>query len=359
MSTSKRWSRTGGWAVGAAFAAILTVGILLGSGVWSAASASTTLSPNNAEKDASCKVGDAHRNPAFDPVNHYVYVPNPESSNISVLKAPCTVVATISTGFGSEPGAAAFDPSSDDVWVTDYALSEVYVISGTKIIYTFNGLGPYTWLDGPRAIAYDPVDPEEEVGCMVVANYLADNVTLLCSAQSGVYFGFGSYPTGTGPFAISYDPLLNYMLVANYGSGNVTLLEPTTNLFQTLVYEGSITTGSEPVAIAYDPTQGCDYIANLGSNDVTRWCEILAPYAQTNISGFDQPTSLTWSQAKLAVYVTNWGSGGLWAIGGSTGKSIVQKISSVAGIEGSTYDTATNDLYVTNDITNSVYVYST
>ncbi len=354
MAKSKRGDRRTRWALGTLVALGIAVGMAVSPGFWTAATARSAWSIETAGKDASCTVGDAHRNPAYDPVNHYVYVPNPDSSNISVIKAPCTVVATISTGPGSEPSAAAFDPTTDYVWVTDYALDVVYVISGTKIVSTHAGF------TGPRAIAFDPGSPLG-LGCMIVADYLADGVTVICSGVSEVgrfFDNLGSFPTGSGPFAIAYDPVLNYLLVANYGSANVTVFEPANNEFGPLVTVGNSPTGSEPVGMAFDPVRGCVYIANLGSNDVTWWCNLGAGNSGT-ITGFDEPTSVTWSQAKLAVYVTNWGSGGLWAVGGLYGTSIVQKVQSVPGIEGSTYDTATNDLYVTNDETNTVYVYST
>lgn len=355
LARRTNWGRRVGWTLTATIAVAISVGLAASAGVWAAGSSGHAAPLAAPPKDASCTVGAAHRNPAFDPINHYVYVPNPDSSNISVLAAPCTVVATISTPAGSEPGAAAFDPSTDDVWVTDYALNQVYVISGTKIIYTVVSSG-LTYLDGPRAIAFDPGSPNY-FGCMIVANYLSDNVTVVCYEPASGFFGLGQFSTGSEPIAIAYDPVLNYLAVANYGGKSVTLLEPNDDDFQPLIYAGNVSSGgSDPDGIAYDPAKGCLYIANFGSNDVTQWC---AFGTSDTIKGFDQPTSVTWSQAKLAVYVTNWGSGGLWAVGGEFGISVVQKISSVPGIEGSTYDSANNDIYVTNDDTDTVYVYAT
>ena len=355
MAKRANWGRRAKWALAGAIAVAISVSLAVSAGVWAAETSSHAGPLTVPPKDVSCTVGAAHRNPAYDPVNHYVYVPNPDSSNISVLKAPCTVVATISTPAGSEPGAAAFDPAANYVWVTDYALNQVYVISGTTIIYTAVSAG-LTYLDGPRAIAFDPGSPED-LGCMIVANSLSNNVSVLCYETESGFFGLGGYSTGSEPFAIAYDPVVNDLAVANYGSKSLTLLEPSDNDFQPLIYAGNVSSGgSEPDGIAFDPTEGCLYIANYGSNDVTQWCGV---GESGTIKGFDEPTSVTWSQAKLAVYVTNWGSGGLWAVGGDFGNSIVQKISSVPGIEGSTYDSANNDLYVTNDDTNTVYVYST
>ena len=50
-----------------------------------------------------CSVGSEPWQPGYDPVSHEVYVPNFDSSSVTVLKGTCTVAATIKLPSGSFP----------------------------------------------------------------------------------------------------------------------------------------------------------------------------------------------------------------------------------------------------------------
>lgn len=82
---------------------------------WTAASA----------HDANCVVGSHAVFPVYDPVNHYVYVSNQFSGNVSVVKSVGSVLATLSLPPRAEPLGGAFDPVNDRVFVTDYTLNQV------------------------------------------------------------------------------------------------------------------------------------------------------------------------------------------------------------------------------------------
>jgi DNA-binding beta-propeller fold protein YncE len=255
------------------------------------------------------------------------------------VKAPCTVAATIklpASSSGTYPVAAAFDPQNNYVFVTDADANAVYVISGTKIVTTLHGF------DGPEALVYDPC-----ATYMIVTNFASDNLTTVFNTTTRQ-----SIPVGMGPDGIGYDAQNSELVVANYYGGNVTLIDACS-----LVREGNVGVGSNPEGVAYDPAFGLTYLTNFGSGNVTVLYDG-GVYDRTG--GFDEPSSATWSQAKLAVYVTNYGSGKLWAIGGTSPYYLtVQKISIAKGIDGSTYDDANNDIYVTDSSTGILYVYST
>jgi DNA-binding beta-propeller fold protein YncE len=342
MQKVTRWKGRRGWAVGVAIAAVFVVGVLVSPGVWSAVSAQASGAINSSAKVAKCRVGGGPADPAYDPVNHEIYVPNHTSNNISVVKAPCTVAATIKLPSGSEPTAAAFDPANNYVYVTDPYFDTVYVLDGTKLVTTLHGFVE------PEAIAYDPC----RAG-MIVANFGGDNLTSI--AGTSVY---GSYAVGLGPDGIDYY-VLNYdpsqeLVVTNYYSGNATLLDACD-----LLNEGSVGVGTNPYGGAYAPVYGFDFVPNFGSGNVTTLS--VGKFGVTSgfplINGFNEPSSATWSQARLAVYVTNYGSGKLTVIGPAG--TILQNISVAKGIWGSAYDDATDDLYVTDVTTGILYVYST
>ncbi|MGC2288906.1 MAG: YncE family protein [Thermoplasmata archaeon] len=319
--------------MGLALAVAFTVVVLLSPAVWSASSAQTSGVITSLAKDAKCKVGNTPEAPAYDPANHEVYVPNAGSASVSVVKAPCTVAATIKLPSGSFPFAAAFDPQNNHVYVTDSAANAVYVISGTKVITTLHGF------DQPDGLVYDPCQ-----GAMMVTNFEGDNV----SEVSNTTLDQVSLPTGMGPDAIDYNPISGVsgtLNVANYYSSSVTIIDACNGA---TLYTQAV--GSNPKGVAYDIEGYCDYVTNFGSGNVTDLA------TGGSIKGFDEPSSATWSQAKLAVYVTNYGSGGLWAI---QGNHIVLKISVAKGIIGSAYDDANGDIYVTDILTGTLYVYST
>lgn len=341
IPSAGRWQRRKGWAVGAALAVAFTVAMLLSPGVLSVSSARTTGVVNTPVKDAKCKVGAAPADPAYDPVNHEIYVPNSQSNNISIVKAPCTVAATIKLPSGSDPTAAAFDPQDNYVYVTDVRLNAVYVISGTKIVKTLHGFAE------PLALVYDPC-----LTSMIVTNYAGDNLTGVIG--TGFFGNAPRVPTGAGPSGIDYNPS-GWLSVANALDANVTTIDACS-----LASDGSVTVGSNPEGVAYDPAFGSDFVTNFGSRNVTLLPSLVGLPFPESISGFNEPSSATWSQAKLAVYVTNYGSGGLWAIGGTLDSiSIVQKIDVAKGIYGSAYDDANDDIYVTDFLTGIHYVYST
>ncbi|MGC2034649.1 MAG: YncE family protein [Thermoplasmata archaeon] len=323
--------------MGVALAVAFTVGMLVSPGVWSAVSARTTGAVNTSVKDAKCKVGIGPQDPAYDPVNHEIYVPNAGSSNISVVKAPCTKAGNIklpASSSGTYPVAAAFDPAHDYVYVADADANAAYVINGTKIVTTLQGF------DHPDALVYDPC-----AGSMMVANFGADNLSGI-NEFDGV---FGNIPTGMGPDGIDYDPLyVEELHVANYYSGNVTTIYACS-----LANFESVRVGSNPEGIAYDAEGRLDYVADFGSDNVT---DLFAD----SISGFDEPSSVTYAQAKLALYVTNYGSGQLWVLSTPPGSAptVVEKITVAKGIFGSAYDDADDDIYVTDSLTGILYDYS-
>lgn len=283
--------------------------------------------------DATCFTGSAPRTPGYDPVSHRIYVPNQEG-NISVFNETCHLVGTITPPSGALPIQAAFDPANNYVYVTDYALNQVYAISGTRIVATITGF------DAPKGITFDEFIPG-----MVVVNSGNDQVDVLVGTENFGEFFF----TGTDPFEVVFDPLCVCDLVTNTGSDNVTVhVDFTGTTFSTAV-------GKSPRGMAYDPGRGLDYVANSGSNTVS---VLRAGILSNTISGFDGPYGVAWDQSTLTIWVTNTANGKVYEIGGSSGISIVKKLSTASDSDplGLAYDEFDNDMYVTGFNTNVVYV---
>ena len=300
----------------------------------------TSLAPSLAAKaDPTCRVGTRPQIPAYDPVTHDTYVPNEGSSNVTVLSGTCTLVGTIALP-GSDPFAAAFDPRTNDIDVTDAALNQVYQISGLTVEATTTGF------DDPTMIVYDPACnvAAGHLGCMVVAN----SGTTTVESLSGVTFH-----VGREPFGLAYDSFWNTIVVSNILSNNVTVLNA-----RTLTSVANVTVGTEPIGVAFDPSDCEDYVANEGSNNVTVLGGAAGPGGiDGTITGFDNPRGVAWDQSNLRIYVTNNGDGKVFEL---SVLAIVKKASTAAGSEatGLSFDAASDKMYVAGFGTNLVYVLS-
>jgi DNA-binding beta-propeller fold protein YncE len=278
---------------------------------------------------AACGVGLDPYFPGFDPVNNEIYVPNFGSGNLSVVAAPCTVVATITFPPGAEPYAAAFDPQNNFVYVTDENLSQVYVINGTSIVATLSG----GWFSSPRGISFVPV-----FAGMVVANYGSGNVTDVFGTSE-----FSALSAGSGPVAVVYDPFFESLMVTDLLGASVTLYDFSSPLLMVT----TVATGSGPWGIAFNPVVDADLVANEASANLSILSGAGTVYgSQSEATG---PIGVVWAQAHLEMYVANFLSHSVWVLTGGSWTA-VQKVDLGTGAFpiGLVYDGATGQVYVTN-----------
>jgi DNA-binding beta-propeller fold protein YncE len=296
-----------------------------------------------ATANTSCATGASPSVPGYDPVNHYIYVPNSGITvpgSISVFNETCHLVKTISLPSNSEPFQAAFDPSNNYMYVTDDELNVVYVISGTKIIQTITGF------NGPEGITFDPLFTETGSGGSMDVVDSGDN--LVVSIIGG---GLQTlFSTGDEPYEIVFDGFCGCDVVTNSGSDTVTVYVVTVGQF-------TMGVGMDPLGIACDLATGADFVANSGSNNVTvlyAWADLYG----ASIPGFNQPDAVAWDQADLGIYVANAGNGKVFELGGTNGQSIVKKYSTAAGSLpfGLAYDEFNGMMYVTGGLNNRLYV---
>lgn len=335
----ERWKTGGLIGVSAAFVVVTMALFAATVHPWSSASSGPTL----AVTSTSCAAGDSPFYGAYDPVNQEVYVPNSASANLTILKG-CTDVATVSFGSSSAtPFAAAFDPANNHVYVTDNGLNKVYVISGTKLIQTISNSGFKDLHD----ILYDPGD-----GVMAIANTGANTVVFLGNNSKVL----GSNTVGDEPYGLGYDPFYARILVADWGSNNVTSIDAIFPFTQSS--NVNIPVGTSPYNVAFDYQTDLDYVTNGNSANVTIFGGI-SPSGHFSVSVSAFPTGIVWDQAKLSMYVVNQGFYGNVTV--IKGTAVVSTISgpSMANFAGAVYDDATDKVYVMNVNTpGTVYVYS-
>lgn len=292
-------------------------------------------SPGN--RDCSIVVGSRPGFDAYDPVNHYVYVPNANSGNLSVLSG-CTIVTTVTFPTGANPIAAAFDPSNNKVYVTDYGLEQVYVISGKALVHTITS----SHFDEPWGVAYDPA-----AALMAVANCGSDTVTFISGTTITA-----TTTVGSGPFSFAYDPARDRFLVTNIRSNNVTSFyaRDPSDAHDNI----NIPVGSEPAGVAFDIANSYDYVANFASSNVTVISGVGAQIGSISVGS--APFGVVWDQAKLSVYVADSGSNTVSEI---QGLRVVRNITGPSGanLYGIAYNEARDQVYVTGLLSGKVYVY--
>ncbi|HYA58238.1 MAG TPA: YncE family protein [Thermoplasmata archaeon] len=281
-----------------------------------------------------CGVGKGPGFPGYDPVNHDVYVPNAKSGNITVLSGTCKHVGSIKLPSGAYPVYAAFDPQNDRMYVSDYALNQVYEIRGTSVVYTFNQN-----FNGPMGEVWDPGN-----SAMLVASYNSNQVI----AIQGI--NYTSINTGTGPSYLAYDPYFATVLVTNFFTDNVTIINALS-----FRHVGDTPAGSGPMDIAFDPVNDYDYVTNEYSGNVTvMWGD---GTGVGSIGGFKTPAGVAFNQANLRMYVAEYSSK-LGKVAQVTALKQVGSNNTVSGAQplGLAFDEYNNYMYVTNFGGSTVYI---
>lgn len=176
--------------------------------------------------------------------------------------------------------------------------------------------------------------------------------------QSATTTGLGAVttiplPTGSLPVFVNTAEN-NYVYVANYGTNSVSQINTNTNGLA-----NTATVGVNPVAMAEASIPGGDkiYVANQGSNTVSSLNAV--DLSLNTVTGFTGVTPV-WVVARAdgqKAYVLAEGDGQLVTIDTAT-DTVTASLSVGAGANFIFYDAHLNRLYVTNPVTQLVYVFS-
>jgi len=272
---------------------------------------------------------------AYNPVDHDLYVPDPAASVVQIFNSTNVRIATVHLPAGSYPSAAAFYPYNNGVYVTAGGTNEVFVITGTKLTHTITS----SYFNSPYGITYDPGD-----AAMIVANDGGNTITVILGIKAAF-----SVPVGSNPFEIAWDPYFSTLIVTNFYSANVTILNAVY-----LTYILSEPVGTEPTGVAYDPVNQAVYVANFGSANVTV-IDGLGGQIGT-LSGFSEPDGVAFSQASLEIYITNVGTGKVFVY--NAADKLVAKYSTTAKANpvDATYDEYNDLVYVSGYFVAKVFV---
>jgi YVTN family beta-propeller protein len=241
---------------------------------------------------------------AFDPTNNNVYVANFGSNTVSVIDGRNNKI-THAISVGTNPNQVAYDPANQEIYVSDSGSTTVSAISSTdnNIVAT---------------IATDPVTPSN-----------------------------GEY----GPFWLAFNPTNDEMYVTNYNfpssSNTVVAINSTTN-----TVAATVTVGQNPIRLAYDPSNGCIYVADYSSGQIS----VISPSNRVvaTISVPGNPDFVGYDPGNSEIYVASNNSNQVTAISSAT-NMVVATINIGGNPYGATYDPANGEMFVSASINAAVY----
>ncbi len=255
----------------------------------------------------SIPVGSNPRYLALDPATGDLFVTNTLSNNVSVIQGS-TNSTVGSIAVGSNPIGIAFDPVNGYLYVADSCVycndtaSNVSVINaGTDSVVRTLPVG-----DDSRDIVYDSLN-----GLVYAAAYDSGNVTVINTTTNAVT-GSISLPSGWAPTAPAIDPTSGDLYVVNNNwYGQVAVINPVTNLVLQF-----IALGAYPAHPYYDPANGFVYIANEFSDNVSIVSTASHSVIGTIPAG-EYPATMAVDPATGDVYIANWDSGDVMVVDGS------------------------------------------
>lgn len=182
------------------------------------------------------------------------YVANYGSGNVSVINtSSLTVTHTIALGGGSDPYDVTYDAVHDEIWVSEYGTGRVVEIGKNLSV----GINVTAGGTGPAGLCYDPGDDGVWVGDV------GSGVAAEINASTGALRS--TLVVGAGPYAVSCDTNAGFVVVGNSGGASVTVIDSAAH-----VVVDTLAVGSQPYGDrAFDPVRDYVFIANYGSDNVS------------------------------------------------------------------------------------------
>ena len=350
-----------------------------GSGLlWVANSASNSVTEFNGSNDAvvaQIGVGVGPSALAFDARDHRLFVTDSGSyprtpENVTVIDTLTDQVIAV-LPVGTDPSAIVYLPSSNQVYVSNYASSNVTVFNAS----TLANLGSISVGTNPLPVFYDPVNgdlytPSAGASDLSVVNPSTDHVITTIPVP-------GSYPGAITPnpsndhlfilggtqvtvvdatnqsvvakvsvaaiaaYGIVYDPVRGDIYVAAGTDNDAKVLSGTNGSVLAVIPSYFTADG-----VAFDPESGTIYIADQGSSNIS----VIDPTTRTAVTTLDvAPNSFlsVGGPSNGTVFVGEACPGGLAEVNGTTGR--LQACLTIPGrVAGLTYDPHNAQLLVSD-----------
>jgi YVTN family beta-propeller protein len=193
----------------------------------------------------------------YDAGNDRLYAECPLTNTLAIVDPSSGLVLQKIRGFDGEgDNGIAVDPRTGDLFVGDWDSDTVTVLSGT----TNAVLATVTVGADPDGTFYDAASHSVYVNLEY-----SDQVVVLNAASFAVE---KQLPVGSVPHTVVFAPGLDAAVDSNWGSGNLSVIDSSTN-----DVVGTLYGGSGPWGIAYDPANGLLYVADELSASV----QVLGP----------------------------------------------------------------------------------
>ena len=267
----------------------------------------------------------------------FVYVPNLNDSDVSVIDTPTNTVAPTVISAGLGPLAAAVRGDQSLVYVTNLGDNTVSVINTA----TNTAVATVPVGNSPTLIALSPDGTRA-----YVANQGSDDVTVINTATNTVVT---TIPVGSQPIGPAVTPDGTRIYVTNANSNTVSIINAATN---TVV--ATIPVGVGPQGVKVTPNGSQVYVTNGISGDVSVINTATNTVVATIAVGVD-PRVVTFTPDGTRAYVANFGSNIVSIINTAT-NTVVGTIAVGTGPTGVVITPDGTVAYVTNTADNTVSV---
>ena len=244
---------------------------------------------------ASIPAGMGPMQPVLDPVTGDIFVANFDSSNATVISGSTnTMTATLSLGNG--PGYPVFDPANGNLYFPNFFSANLTVVNGGSLLSSGSipaGFGASYPIYNPST---NTVDVSTTAGVAVVDPQAGRLVTTI--------------PTGADAFPV-LDVGAGLVVVSNFGSATVSLLNASTDAFVT-----TLSVGVYPQPAVIDSATGSILVANDGSANLS----VISPSLMkvvTTVPVGTSPLAPLYAPGDSTIYVPNGRSDNLTLLSGT------------------------------------------
>lgn len=281
---------------------------------------------------------------ALDPNNSLIYVVNfGQDGTVSVIDPQNnSVLGSYSVGY--TPDSITYDPSDQDMYITNRNANNVTVFSPK----TNSVIQVIPVSDLPNAVVYNPLNGQLDVleqgptiGDTILYNnqivgQLSTNVTglgasdaILDTTNHELYIAdtfqnavtvldadnnslVKSIRVSNGSSEMAFDSSNGYIYVTNGGANTVTVISSASNSVVTTI---SVGYGATPAGICFDSANGYVFEANVASGTVDAISAATNTLVgQVTLQGNSQPTGVYCDSVSNRVYVIDWGIGNVSVI---------------------------------------------
>ncbi len=203
-------------------------------------------------------VGSGPADVAFDQRNGYLYVPNTDSNNVSVINGSSNrVVGSVSVG--AFPQHIAFDSRTGNLYISNTGSGTISVIDGANnsLLAT---IAPQS-MEGPAGIAVDSADHDIYVAALMSVPPYFPELEVINDTSNSVT---GMIELPALAHGVAYSSRNGLIYAALSGSAAVAVIDPITRAILT-----TIGVGPSPESITVDDLNGRVFVTSLNSQNVS------------------------------------------------------------------------------------------